>query len=354
MTKAELLAAVSRIERAPNMSAVVRAYDAALGGSDVSVHRHQGAWQVWHGEASGLCGDFTEIRSHLARDAEETLERMVEEAVQAPAMIPQPAQLQQACAAPRVAMDLRRTVTTHGIVAVDMASAGPCPEFPDHGRDEYRVTAAGQVIRTRYVLASDHARWSSPGAKPFITPNRTTVTARRTIDAVAECLAAKPAAPAMVPQVAQQQQACAAPAAPPRLSRDELLVRIKTADRQYAEAVAEMQRKWTDAGRPSRLELWLADGPRAMGVELREQLAELDREAMKNPPAAGFSVVKAWVDDADVFQTRTFPLVSARAEDATGEIVSLLGGRDPTLFSAAEKQAGALLTMEEVGSAPTA
>lgn len=194
---------VSRIERAPNVSRLIDAYDAAVGGSDVSAHRYRGQWQVWHGQASGFCGDFGQVRAHLAAAAEEILQRAAEAA--APAMVEQPVQQQQACAAPRVAMDLRRTVTTHGIVAVDVASRGPCPEFPDHGRDEYRVTADGKVIRTRYVLASDHGRWSSPGAKPFITPNRSTVTARRTIDAVAECLAAAPVSE-MIPLPIQQQQ----------------------------------------------------------------------------------------------------------------------------------------------------
>ena len=240
MTKSSILSAVSRIERAPNMSAVVRAYDAALGGSDVSVHRHQGAWQIWHGEASGFCGDFTEIRTHLARDAEEILERTAEEA--APAMA-QPAQLQQACAAP------------------------------------------------------------------------------------------------------------AASAAPQRLSRDEILSRIRAHDRERDEAVAEIERRAVN-GKPSRLDTWLLDGIRANGAILGEQLSEHDRVAMENPPAAGFRVVKAWVDDADVFQTVTFPMIFERAQDATAEIVSLLGGRDPAKFSAAEREAGAVLTMEEVGPEP--
>lgn len=240
MTKSSILSAVSRIERAPNMSAVVRAYDAALGGSDVSVHRHQGAWQIWHGEASGFCGDFTEIRTHLARDAEEILERTAEEA--APAMA-QPAQLQQACAAP------------------------------------------------------------------------------------------------------------AASAAPQRLSRDEILSRIRAHDRERDEAVAEIERRAVN-GKPSRLDTWLLDGIRATGAILGEQLSEHDRVAMENPPAAGFRVVKAWVDDADVFQTVTFPMIFERAQDATAEIVSLLGGRDPAKFSAAEREAGAVLTMEEVGPEP--
>lgn len=203
MTKksTSIAALVVRIERAPNMSSVIDAYDAALGGSEVSVHRYRGQWQVWHGEFTGFCGDFWAVRAHLAGKAEEILERAAEaeaaveaEQATAPAMVAQPVQQQQACAAPRVAMHLRRTVTTHGIVAVDVASRGPCLEFPDHGRDEYRVTTSGEVIRTRYVLASGHERWSSPGARPFITPNRSTVTARSTIEAVAGCLASAPRA----------------------------------------------------------------------------------------------------------------------------------------------------------------
>lgn len=129
----------------------------------------------------------------------------------APPMMPQPSQQQQACAAPRVAMRLVRTVTHYGIIAVDQASVRLCPEFPDHGCDEYRVMENGVVIRTRYVLASDHHHWHCPGAKPFITPNFSKVTAQRTIDAVCDCLAA---APAMVQQPCQQQQARARNAAP--------------------------------------------------------------------------------------------------------------------------------------------
>lgn len=146
--------------------------------------------------------------------------------------------------------------------------------------------------------------------------------------------------------------ASAAPAAPKVATRDDLLSRIRAADRQYAETVAEMQRKWADAGKPSRLDTWLADGPRAMGVELRAQLAELDRASMETPPARGYRVVKCWLDEADVVRAETFPMIFARAEDATGEIVSLLGGREPAVFSAAEREAGAILTMEEVGPAP--
>ncbi len=108
-TKSDAIyAAVSRIERAPNMSRVIDAYDAALGGSDVSCHRYRGQWQVWHGQGSGFCGDFVQVRAHLAGRAEELLERAAEAEAAAeielapapvPEMVPQPVQQQQANAA---------------------------------------------------------------------------------------------------------------------------------------------------------------------------------------------------------------------------------------------------------------
>lgn len=96
--KSEIRAAVSRIERAPNMSRIVAAYDAAVGGSDVSVHRTRGTeWQVWHGEYAGFTGRFSQVRTYLSNTAEEQLEREAEKAATvAPAMVSQPAQMQQA------------------------------------------------------------------------------------------------------------------------------------------------------------------------------------------------------------------------------------------------------------------
>lgn len=147
--------------------------------------------------------DYWEALDYLSDEEREVRRTTLKARIaQGPAMVMQQAQQQQACAATRVAMRLQRTVTTHGIVAIDMASIGPCPDFPDHGRDEYRTTADGDVVRTRYVLASDHLNWTCPGAKPFITPNRSKVTARRTIDAVCECLSA----PVMVQQQASDMR----------------------------------------------------------------------------------------------------------------------------------------------------
>lgn len=125
-----------------------------------------------------------------------------------------------------------------------MASVGPCPEFPGHGRDEYRVTPAGEVIRTRYVLASDHKDWDCPGARPFITPNRSTVTAQRTINAVAECLAA----PAMVPMPVQQQQARDLRAGPPEPTPTTAplgLIRGVWTDEQIAAVIGDLLDKST-------------------------------------------------------------------------------------------------------------
>ncbi|GBU19029.1 MULTISPECIES: hypothetical protein [unclassified Methylobacterium] len=82
-------------------------------------------------------------------------------------------------------MNLVRTVNRLGALAVDMASVGPCPEYPDHGRDYYLVAPGGRVIRVRHVLARVHQK---PGERPFVTPTRTKVTSRSTIDAVLSCL----------------------------------------------------------------------------------------------------------------------------------------------------------------------
>ncbi|SDM57012.1 hypothetical protein SAMN05216360_102471 [Methylobacterium phyllostachyos] len=92
---------ISRISRAPNVSLLVDAYDAAIEDSIVSVHRVKGTeWQVWHGGWSGFSGDFFEVRAHLAEDAEEILDRAAAAEIgSAPAMIQQQAQQQQACAA---------------------------------------------------------------------------------------------------------------------------------------------------------------------------------------------------------------------------------------------------------------
>ncbi|KQP29648.1 hypothetical protein ASF49_15935 [Methylobacterium sp. Leaf104] len=203
MTKSEILSAVSRIKRAPNVTLLMRAVDAVLGSNAMGIARIGARWEVSEGGFAIYQADFATVRRRLASYVMDacSCDEADEPAEQTAAVVSQPTQIQQACAAPRVAMRLVRTVTTHGIVAV---SVGPCPEFPDHGRDEYRVTTDGDVVRTRYVLANDHYSWSSPGARPFITPNRSPVTARRTIDAVAECLAA---APAMTTQPCQQQQA---------------------------------------------------------------------------------------------------------------------------------------------------
>ncbi|WP_342163941.1 DUF6011 domain-containing protein [Methylobacterium sp. SD21] len=94
------------------------------------------------------------------------------------------------------------------------------------------------------------------------------------------------------------------------------------------------------------------DRLRVHGRDMREDLKELDAEAMKSPAKAGWQVVKLWVDKDDVVHKRVFPLVYERAQDATGEIVSLLGGRDPFRFNSAEREAGAILVWQEVKPEP--
>ncbi|MCE4222139.1 hypothetical protein HCU64_00095 [Methylobacterium sp. C25] len=76
--------------------------------------------------------------------------------------------------------------------------------------------------------------------------------------------------------------------------------------------------------------------------------------AAKAAPSAisGFRVVKCWFDASDTFQAHVFPQIYSRPEDATGEIVSLLGGRDPSLFSPTEREAGVILMMEQVPPTP--
>ncbi|KQU31126.1 hypothetical protein ASG63_16665 [Methylobacterium sp. Leaf94] len=125
--------AVSRIERASNMSRLVDAYDAAVGGSDVSVHRWQGRWQVWHGEYAGFCGSFSQVRTHLARAAEETLDRQIDEA--APAMVAQQAQLQQACAASFPAGPFDALALKAGYTGTDLTITAASTLYAVHGPD---------------------------------------------------------------------------------------------------------------------------------------------------------------------------------------------------------------------------
>lgn len=129
--KSDIHSAVSRIERAPNTSRLVDAYDAALGGSDVSVHRWQGRWHIWHCEYAGFCGTFTEVRTHLARAAEETLEREAEEI--APAMVRQPAQLQQACAASFPAGPFDALALKAGYTGTDLTITAASTLYAVHG-----------------------------------------------------------------------------------------------------------------------------------------------------------------------------------------------------------------------------
>jgi len=147
-------ALIARIERAPNMGLVVDAYDAALGGSDVSCHRYRGQWQVWHGQHSGFCGDFWGVRAHLAAAAEEILERAAEAEqvaeqaqAQAPVMVPLPVQQQQACAAPVAGM---RSADLVNAILEEMIEA--CPPAPE------TRPRLGDVARWSAIVGKDAAR----------------------------------------------------------------------------------------------------------------------------------------------------------------------------------------------------
>lgn len=202
MTKSEIYAAVSRIERAPNVSRVINAYDAAVGGSNVSVHRLRGTeWQVWYGEACGFCGDFGGVRRHLAEYAEELLEHEAEKAeARKPAMVPQPAQQQQA-------RDLRveevskvEAIRSQGVNLIDAVRVR---------RIEAEAARRAWMACLNHGLASHEAQARYSEATRQVESSLKALWDKGENLRLAEMEERRAAAPAMVAQPAQQQQACA-------------------------------------------------------------------------------------------------------------------------------------------------
>ncbi|GJE52704.1 hypothetical protein GOFOIKOB_5778 [Methylobacterium tardum] len=158
---------ISRIERAANVSRLVDAYDAALGGSDVSVHRMRGTeWQVWRGEWSGFCGTFSEVRDHLAEDAAATLDRAAATQIAcAPAMVPQQAQQQQARDMragrpdPRAAAAARLPVWSDGWLDEELlAILGPIVEEIS---DEVALSKDGDIVAAAQKALAATRAWQS-------------------------------------------------------------------------------------------------------------------------------------------------------------------------------------------------
>ncbi|KQP62138.1 ParB/RepB/Spo0J family partition protein [Methylobacterium sp. Leaf112] len=101
MTKSELNAAVSRIERAPNVSLLMRAIEAAYPDNAISVNRVRGQWEVSDSGFAHYASDFADVRRRLASFIEDVHSHNLddepsEQAASKPTMVPTPAQQQQA------------------------------------------------------------------------------------------------------------------------------------------------------------------------------------------------------------------------------------------------------------------
>lgn len=194
MTKSEVAAVISRIERAPNVSILMKAVDAALGSNAIGINRVGRQWEVSESGFAIYAASFATVRRRLASYVEDahTHDEASEEA--APAMVAQPAQMQQANAGSAAAVTgyvvVKKWLGDDGVL---YASRFPVvlPKAADAGGVICMLLSGTSKQYESFFGAADRKR-----------------------DAILDMEEVRVPA-AMFPQHIQMQQACAAPAQTP-------------------------------------------------------------------------------------------------------------------------------------------
>lgn len=242
MTKSELNAAVSRIERAPNVTLLMRTIEAAYPDNAISVNRVRGQWEVSDSGFAHYASDFADVRRRLASFIEDVHSHTLDDEPSeqaAPDMVTQPVQQQQANAGAVTPSPVQKGTAVDladlAIAALDSVELEKKAKALSEAFD--RIALRSDILREISQEASstywDCRNKSNPGA---VRRSKAEVHAKHVLDemtaradaALAELRATHEALkhvwrlqgrrgmdPVMVSQSVQQQQANAGAAAAP-------------------------------------------------------------------------------------------------------------------------------------------